>query len=91
MINISIPASLRPFTKGEGCIKLETSSTIYECLQLLCEQYPNLQPYLLDHNKKVHAFTNIYLNDRDIRQLQHEQTPLQEGDTINILPSIAGG
>ena len=47
--------------------------------------------HLYNEQGKLRSFVNVYLNDEDIRYLQKEQTPVSAGDTISIIPSVAGG
>ena len=53
--------------------------------------YPDLRKHLYNDEGKLRAFVNLYLNDDDIRYLQNEQTTVKHGDTLSIVPSIAGG
>ncbi len=62
-----------------------------EALAGLLEQHPDLRRHLYTEEGKLRSFVNLYLNDEDIRYLQKEATPVQEGDNISIVPSIAGG
>ena len=54
-------------------------------------QYPDLKRHLYNDEGKLRSFVNVYVNDDDIRYLNKEATPLKEGDTVSIVPSIAGG
>ncbi len=62
-----------------------------EALADLLAQHPDLRRHLYTDEGKLRSFVNLYLNDEDIRYLQKEATPVQEGDNISIVPSIAGG
>ena len=57
----------------------------------MTSSYPDLRKHLYSDEGKLRAFVNLYLNDEDIRYLQHDQTAVKEGDTLSIVPSIAGG
>jgi molybdopterin synthase sulfur carrier subunit len=57
---------------------------------VLEENYPGMKERLTD-NGKVRRFINVYVNDEDIRFLDKEDTSLKDGDTISIVPAIAGG
>jgi adenylyltransferase/sulfurtransferase len=87
---ILIPTQLRPFTGKQDAVEV-TGSTIGELLANLTTQYAGLKPHLYNDQGKLRSFVNVYLNDEDIRYLSKEATPVKEGDTISIVPSIAGG
>ena len=57
----------------------------------MTSSYPDLRKHLYSDEGKLRAFVNLYLNDEDIRYLQQDQTAVKEGDTLSIVPSIAGG
>ena len=89
-VKILIPTPLRPYAGKEGCIKLD-ARTVGEALDLLTGRYAELRKHLYSDDGRLRNFVNVYVNDEDIRSLQKEKTPLHEGDTISIIPSIAGG
>lgn len=57
----------------------------------LVAKYPDVRRHLYKEDGKLRAFVNLYLNDEDIRYLEKEATALKDGDTLSIVPSIAGG
>jgi adenylyltransferase/sulfurtransferase len=57
----------------------------------LLAQHPDLRRHLYADDGKLRAFVNLYVNDEDIRYLQKEATAIKDGDSISIVPSIAGG
>ena len=65
--------------------------TIAELMTNIEQRYPGFREQITDDAGEFHRFVNIYLNDEDIRYLDKEATPLSEGDTLSIVPSIAGG
>jgi adenylyltransferase/sulfurtransferase len=67
------------------------SGTVADSLSDLLNQHPDLRRHLYTEEGKLRAFVNVYLNDEDVRYLQKESTPVNDGDTISIVPSIAGG
>ena len=67
------------------------ATTVGEALQQLTGTYADLRKHLYTEDGRIRSFVNIYLNDEDIRYLQKENTPTKDGDTISIVPSIAGG
>ncbi|MFZ0035997.1 MAG: MoaD/ThiS family protein, partial [Candidatus Acidiferrales bacterium] len=62
-----------------------------EALAALTSQYADLRKHLYAEDGRLRSFVNVYLNDEDIRYLQKDKTQVNDGDTISIVPSIAGG
>ena len=87
---ILIPTPLRPFTDKLDAVEVD-GKTIGELLQNLTTKYGGLKQHLYSADGKLRSFVNIYVNDDDIRYLQKDQTPLKSGDTVSIIPSVAGG
>ena len=89
-MKILIPTPLRQYADKQTAIAIQ-GSTIGEALGNLTSRYGDLRKHLYTDDGKLRAFVNVYLNDEDVRYLQKEQTPVKQGDTIAIVPSIAGG
>jgi len=87
---ILIPTPLRPFTDQLDAVDVD-GATVGELLQNLTTTYGGLKQHLYAADGKLRSFVNIYVNDDDIRYLQKDQTPLKAGDTVSIIPSVAGG
>ena len=87
---ILIPTPLRPYTDKLDAVEAE-GTTVGELLTNLTTRHAGLKPHLFNEQGKLRSFVNIYRNDEDIRFLQKEQTPVSAGDTISIIPSVAGG
>src|SRR5687767_12949477 len=87
---ILIPTPLRPFTEKQDAVEVD-GATVAELLQNLTTKYGGLKQHLYTADGKLRSFVNIYVNDDDIRYLQKDQTPLKKGDTVSIIPSVAGG
>jgi len=64
--------------------------TVGELLADLDGRYPGFKKQIMQ-NGSLHRFVNIYLNDEDIRYLDQLDTRVKDGDTISILPALAGG
>ena len=62
-----------------------------ELLTDLTRSHQGLKAHLYNEQGKLRSFVNVYVNDEDIRYLQKEQTPVSAGDTVSIIPSVAGG
>ena len=90
MTKVLIPTPLRPFTDKLDTVEID-GATVGELLQNLTTKYSTLKQHLYSNEGKLRSFVNVYVNDDDIRYLQKEQTPLKAGDTVSIIPSVAGG
>jgi molybdopterin converting factor small subunit len=90
MPQIQIPSPLRQYTGKQSTVAV-TGSTVGDVLAGLVAQHPDLKRHLYSDDGKLRAFVNVYVNDEDMRYLQKEATAVQDGDTISIVPSIAGG
>jgi molybdopterin/thiamine biosynthesis adenylyltransferase/rhodanese-related sulfurtransferase/molybdopterin converting factor small subunit len=89
-VKIHIPTPLRPYTDKLDVVEIE-GATIAELLRNLTTRFGGLQQHLFNAEGKMRSFVNVYVNDEDIRYLQKDQTPLKAGDTVSIIPSVAGG
>jgi molybdopterin converting factor small subunit len=87
---IHIPTPLRPFTDKQESVEV-TGATVGELLTDLTTKYDGLKKHLYAEDGRLRNFVNVYLNDEDIRYLQKEQTPVKAGDSLSIVPSVAGG
>src|SRR4030095_14461385 len=89
-ITINIPTALRNFTGGNAKVEVE-GRTVAEGLSNLTSRYTELRRHLYDDQNSLRSFVNVYLNDEDIRHLSGANTSVTDGDTLMIIPSIAGG
>src|SRR5216684_6859074 len=87
---ILIPTPLRPYTDKNDSVDAE-GNTVGELLANLTRKHAGLKAHLYTEQGKLRSFVNIYVNDEDIRYLQKEETPVSSGDTVSIIPSVAGG
>jgi MoaD family protein len=90
MPNLKIPTPLRPYAGGESTINLE-GETVADLLDAVVERHPDLKKHLIGENGQLRPFVNLFLKEENVNQLQGLETPLAEGDTVLIIPSIAGG
>jgi sulfur-carrier protein adenylyltransferase/sulfurtransferase len=90
MAKILIPTPLRPYTDKQDAVDA-TGATVGELLADLTRKHGGLKAHLYNEQGKLRSFVNVYVNDEDIRYLQKEQTPVAAGDTVSIIPSVAGG
>jgi adenylyltransferase/sulfurtransferase len=89
-VTIQIPTPLRRFT-GEKAEVEVSGATVDEALSHLTAQFPALRRHLYTDDGALRSFVNIFLNEEDVRRLQSGGTPVAAGDTLFIIPSIAGG
>src|SRR2546422_519549 len=71
-------------------IRRPPRSTLFPYTTLF-RSHAALKPHLFATDGRLRSFVNVYVNDRDIRQLAQRETPVRPGDTVSIIPSIAGG
>ncbi len=90
MSKIHIPTPLRQYVGKQASVEVQ-GATVGEAMNSLVAQHPDLRKHLYTEEGKLRAFVNVYVNDEDIRYLLKEATALKEGDSISIVPSIAGG
>ena len=90
MATIKIPPVLRPSVGGEKEVTAG-GDTIGAVLQSLAEQHPATQSQLFSGEGQLNRYVNVYLNDEDVRVLDGLDTTVSEGDTLVILPAMAGG
>ena len=88
-IEVRIPTILRPFTKDQKIVSA-TGTTLAEAIANLDDQYPGIGERLLE-NGALRRFINVYVNDEDVRFSGALETALKSGDSITILPAVAGG
>jgi adenylyltransferase/sulfurtransferase len=87
---IIIPTALQQYSDGATEVTLE-GVTIGELLDSLASKYPAMRNQIYNENSKLRSFVNVFLNEDNVRFLQREQTPVADGDTVYIIPAIAGG
>ncbi|HTZ74312.1 MAG TPA: ubiquitin-like small modifier protein 1 [Candidatus Aquilonibacter sp.] len=89
-VKVMIPTPLRAYAGKQDSVQLQ-AATVGEALAALTGQFTDLKKHLFTEDGRLRSFVNVYVNDEDIRYLQKDQTQVKEGDTISIVPSIAGG
>jgi sulfur-carrier protein len=90
MSKIHIPTPLRQYVGKEPTVDVK-GTTVGEAMNALVALYPEVRRHLYTEDGKLRSFVNLYVNDEDIRYLQKEETAVKDGDSISIVPSIAGG
>ena len=91
-VTVSIPTILRTHTGGEKRVAA-TGATLQAVIDDLEANYSGISERLIDPDKagKLHRFVNIYVNDEDVRFSGGLETAIADGDSVTILPAVAGG
>jgi len=89
-VNVKIPTPLRTLTAGKGEVEVE-AATVEEAFQKLNAEYSGLGDRIFDESGQVRRFINVFVNEDNIKDKDNLATAIRSGDTISILPSIAGG
>jgi molybdopterin synthase sulfur carrier subunit len=87
---VRIPTQLRTLTAGQGEIEVE-GSTVGEALKGLDAAHPGFAERLFDDSGNLRRFVNVFLADEDVRFLSGLETPAEAGQTVSIVPAVAGG
>ena len=90
MATVRIPPVLRPKTGGQSEVEA-AGSDVGEVLRSLTEAHPDTQEQLFGEDGGLNRYVNVYLNDEDVRVLDGLDTAVKDGDTVVILPAMAGG
>ena len=89
-VEVKIPSPLRSLVGGKDVIQ-SRGDTVEEVIQEVIAAFPQLRERLCDEKGDVRRFINIFLNGEDIRFLKNLETPVHDGDSLSIIPAIAGG
>ncbi len=87
---LRIPTPLRTYTNGQSDV-IVNGSNISDALTDLTAQYPALKPHLFNDGGELRPFVNLFVGENNIKDLQGVNTPIQNGEKILLIPSIAGG
>jgi adenylyltransferase/sulfurtransferase len=90
-VTILIPTALRLFTDNLSEIEVENSETVNQALEGLVTKYGDLKRHLFTEEGTLRSFVNVYIGEDDIRELNGIETALKDGETLILVPSIAGG
>ena len=90
MPSLRVPALMKFYVNDQAEIPLQ-GSTVSAVLTDLVERYPAIRAHIFDKDGNLRRHINLFVNDANIRDLQGQETPLQDNDRIILLPSISGG
>jgi molybdopterin synthase sulfur carrier subunit len=89
-VTIRVPTTLRTLTSGEAQVSVE-GGTVSEVLSALEAAHPGFKDKLLDDDGNLRRFVNVFVADDDVRFMDGMDTPVPEGETMSIVPAVAGG
>jgi molybdopterin synthase sulfur carrier subunit len=89
-IEVKIPTILRTYTGGEKAVEGK-GDTLAALIDNLDESHPGLKARLITDDGALHRFVNVYVNDEDVRFTGSLESAVKDGDTVTILPAVAGG
>jgi molybdopterin converting factor small subunit len=90
MPTLRIPTPLRSYTNGQSDVTVG-GENISEALADLMDQFPAIKPHLFNESGELRPFVNLFIGENNIKDLQGVNTPVQDGEKIMLIPSIAGG
>ena len=89
-VTVRIPTTLRPISGGASTVSV-SGATLREVLQGLDKAHPGFAAKLLDEQGNLHKFVNVFVADDDVRYLNGLDTQVSGGQTVSIVPAVAGG
>ncbi|MEV4435220.1 MoaD/ThiS family protein [Streptomyces sp. NPDC049555] len=89
-IEVRIPTILRTYTDGQKAVE-GSGATLDELFRDLDSRHKGIRERLVDESGELRRFVNVYLNDEDVRFISGIATELGDGDSVTILPAVAGG
>ncbi len=87
---VRVPTTLRTLTGGEPEISVE-GSTVTDVIESLESAHPGFKERILDEGGELRRFVNVFVSDDDVRFMDGLATPVPEGETLSIVPAVAGG
>ena len=89
-VTVRIPTTLRPLSGGRSEVMVEAGS-LADVLEQLDAAHPGFQDRLLDEEGNLRRFVNVFVDDDDVRYLDGLATNVPDGQTVSIIPAVAGG
>jgi molybdopterin synthase sulfur carrier subunit len=89
-VTVRVPTTLRTLTAGSSEVEVE-GTTVAQVFDALESLHPGFSERLLDDDGKLRRFVNVFVSDDDIRFLQGLDTEVPAGETVSIVPAVAGG
>lgn len=89
-VTVRIPTTMRPISGGASTVQVE-GSTLRDVLVALNAAHNGFSERLFDDAGELHKFVNIFVSDDDVRYMDGLDTAVKDGDTVSIIPAVAGG
>jgi molybdopterin synthase sulfur carrier subunit len=89
-VTVRIPTTMRPLSGGASTVQVE-GATLRDVLQALEAAHPGFGERLFDDSGALRKFVNVFVADDDVRYLDGLGTPVPDGETVSIIPAVAGG
>lgn len=89
-IRVTLPSALRAYAQGNDAVDVK-AATLADAIARLAADFPGLGYRILDDQGRLRRFVNAFVNDELVSHLEPQDVRLREGDTVHILPSVAGG
>jgi sulfur-carrier protein len=90
-VRVRVPTLLRSHVGGQAVVEANGGGTLRDVLETLDTRYPGLKERIVTGGGELHRFVNVYINEEDVRYLGSLEAEVREGDTVSILPAVAGG
>jgi MoaD family protein len=89
-VTVLVPAALRSFTERQSDIEV-SADTIGAAIKAVAEKYPSIEKHLYKEDNTLRDFINVFLGEENIKNLNGLDTKIKDGDTVMLVPAIAGG
>jgi sulfur-carrier protein len=90
-VKVKIPTLLRKLVEGQAVVEADGGGTLRDVLDTVEASYPGFKERILTGSGELRRFVNVYVNEEDVRYLGSLNAEVREGDTVSILPAVAGG
>ncbi len=90
-VKVKVPTILRKYVGGQALVEANGGRTVGEVLDDLDRRFPGIRERIVTEGGDLHRFVNVYVNEEDVRYLGYLEAEVHEGDTVSILPAVAGG
>ena len=89
-VHVTLPSALRAYAQGQESVEVQ-AATLADAIARLTEGFPGLAYRILDDQGRLRRFVNAYVNDEPVSHLEPQGVRLRDGDSVHLLPSVAGG
>ncbi len=89
-VHVTLPSALREYARGQESVEIR-AATLADAIARLAADFPGLAYRILDDQGRLRRFVNAYVNDEPVSHLEPRDVRLRDGDSVHILPSVAGG